>query len=124
MDELIERLHNATGPDRKLDALIWRLMPCDLPDCSPSTKAVLVARILDGGDDSECPAYTGSMDAAMTLAEGLRGLSLHTRSNPDMGGRNWIVSAGSNRAAARSWPLALCMVGMQDRDKYAAATQS
>jgi hypothetical protein len=70
-----------------------------------------------GGD--EVPQFTNSVDAALTLAQGLRGLSLHTRSNPHMGGKDYIVSAGSNRAEARSWALGLCAVGLRDRAKWA-----
>lgn len=99
--ELAERCEKASGPDRELD------------------KAVALA--VYGPEHCryiEVPAYTSSIDAAMTLAGGLRGLSLNMRSNPDMGGKDWLVSAGSNRSAARSWSLALCAVGLRDRAKW------
>lgn len=116
--DLANRCEEAATRDRELDARIhcylrgrdgfeWRghyYTANGIPNC--------------GGD--EVPEYTNSVDAALTLTLGLRGLSLHTRSNPDMGGKDYIVSAGSNRSAARSWPLALCAVGLRDRAKWAS----
>lgn len=65
--DLAERCEKATGPDRRIDALIWKLQPCNLPDCLPDIKAKLIARILSGGDDSECPRYTGRTSDALSL---------------------------------------------------------
>jgi hypothetical protein len=70
---LAERCEQATGPDRELDALVyiatsfptWRLQT----DCEPFPDAVEVGRI-QGGDSfswRESPAFTASLDAAMTL---------------------------------------------------------
>lgn len=137
MTDIIDRLHNANGSDRDLDLAIYQLL---WPESDLSKMTKQARRGLDSQDgyawtingasviyekwvDGRCPhnggyplpAYTGSVDAALTLAEGIRGLSLHTRSNPDMGGRDWLVSAGSNRAGERSWALALCVVGLRDR---------
>jgi hypothetical protein len=100
---LAERCEKATGRDGSIDRAIFEIL---YPEKFRSQEETLAVR---------APAYTASIDAAMTLAEGLRGLSLNRRSNPDMGGKDWIVSAGSNRSAARSWPLALCAVALRAR---------
>lgn len=102
-NEIAGHCEAANGPDRSIDGMIAEAVGATMP-----------------GDPAGWPPnYTSSVDAALTLAGGLRGLTLMMRSNPDMGGRDWIVSAGSNRSAARSWPLALCAVGLRDRAKWA-----
>lgn len=99
LKEIAQGCEDATGPDRSLDGLIAQAVGCKKPDDPAGWP----------------PAYTGSIDAAMTLCEGMRGLSLMRRSNPDMGGRDWVVSCqGPTRhVAARSWPLALCSVALR-----------
>lgn len=67
---LAERCEQATETDRELDALIWDAVdrPGEGdPDNSLAVHQTIVARMLAGGDDGECPAYTASLDAAMTL---------------------------------------------------------
>jgi hypothetical protein len=95
--ELAKDCEAATGPDREIDTLIGYAV--DLPT-----------------EDAQLPHYTASLDAALTLSDNfLRGLSLHQRPNPDMGGRDWIASAAPYRAAARSWPLAVCAAALRAR---------
>lgn len=67
---LLERVMAASGPSRKIDAILWsQFVPRNLPDCLPDVKARIVERILNGGDDQECPPYTASIDAALDLVE-------------------------------------------------------
>ena len=68
MTDLATRIEQATGPDRVIDAEIWTLI-IDLsdPDINEPVFRHIVSRILAGGNDGECPAYTASIDAAMTL---------------------------------------------------------
>lgn len=100
--DIAKHCEDAVGPDRSIDGLIAHAVGCSMPDDPAGWP----------------PRYTASLDAALTLADGIRGLSLNRRSNPDMGGRDWIVSAGSIRSAARSWALAVCAVGLRDRAKW------
>jgi hypothetical protein len=68
--ELAERVEALTRPCRRIDAAIARifLLPCcEEPDCLPDVMAHNIARVEAGGDDEEIPAYTASLDAAMTL---------------------------------------------------------
>jgi hypothetical protein len=73
--ELAERVEAATGPDRKIDAAICReidLPLCVEPDCLPDVMLKILDRIEGGSepewdDDPDCPFYTHSLDAAMTL---------------------------------------------------------
>lgn len=69
MNDLIERLEKATGPDRRIDALIWMLEPCEPPDCIPQVRDTIFKRFMQGEQwgDSEVPFYTASIDAALTL---------------------------------------------------------
>lgn len=74
--ELAERVEALEGPCRVVDALISRevLLPlCEPPDWLPDVFARCIERVIDGSqpDDPEIPTYTASLDAAMTLAEGL-----------------------------------------------------
>lgn len=65
MRNLIAKLEAATEGSRELDAEIWALEPCVEPDCLPDVKMRVIERMLGGGDDSECPHYTTSLDAAL-----------------------------------------------------------
>lgn len=132
--ELAERCEKASGPDRELDEAIMAVLFVRderhigaEEDCGPGGSwvpvkdSVWVDPKTNRWVGTAAREFTTSIDAAMTLAEGLRGLSLNMRSNPDMGGKDWLVSAGSIRSAARSWPLALCAVGLRDKAKSAPA---
>lgn len=123
--ELAEQCENATEPDRNLDADIAVALGHKIKMATANYTMEMFPAIEwqkphpYAGMKEPCPSWTASIDAAMTLANDLRGLTLSRRSNPDMGGKDWIVSAGSNRSAARSWPLALCAVGLRAHAKNA-----
>lgn len=80
--KLIERIEEASGPDRTLDVLIGaavRHFPADAQEwllnwagkIAPMPRMTgRIAALNDNGDPSvhwEAPAFTGSLDAAMTL---------------------------------------------------------
>jgi hypothetical protein len=70
LSELIDRVVAATGPERRIDAAICRIIDlpkCEYPDCLPDVMVRILDRVESGGDDPEVPAYTGSLDAALTL---------------------------------------------------------
>lgn len=76
--ELLERVERATGPDRQLDADIIRTLA---PGSTVGTyiddddgDVVFHAEALGIRNKSICPALTGSVDAALALAEGVRHL--------------------------------------------------
>ena len=76
--ELLERVERATGPDRELDADIIRTLA---PGSTVGTyiyeddgDVVFHAEALGIPNKSICPALTGSVDAALGLAEGVRHL--------------------------------------------------
>jgi hypothetical protein len=75
LSELIERVEKASGPDRRIDAAICRVIDlpkCEEPDCLPDVYLRNIERVESGGDDEEIQAYTYSIDAALTLLpEGL-----------------------------------------------------
>ena len=67
---LIARLKSATEGSRELDARIWTAVARPGPDDFVGDHMVhdqIVARLLDGGDDPDCPHYTTSLDDALTL---------------------------------------------------------
>jgi hypothetical protein len=76
--ELIERLEKATGPDRELDACIFLLQWPGYrlqTDCEPFPDQVEPGRIQEIGGFAHrtAPAFTASIDAALTLVpEGMR----------------------------------------------------
>ena len=70
LEELAARVEALTGPDREVDALICELVDlpfCEEPDCLPDVFQLIIERVKAGGEDSEIPAYTASIDAAMAL---------------------------------------------------------
>ena len=116
--KLAERVEQASGPDRELDALIYCAVK-NLKFVKLSALGIHHEPVQDsvGGFYSvmltETP-YTSSIDAALTLTK-LRDLHLSRRSNPDMGGRDWLVSYQSptTRIAARSWALGICAASLR-----------
>lgn len=73
---LAERIEQAEGPSRELDAEIWLALhqpgyryPDEVLNRTPSSRQEAVGRFThDGyGGGSAAPAYTASLDAAMTL---------------------------------------------------------
>lgn len=69
---LLERITEARGADRRLDAALARyfdLPECHAPDCLPDVFDRNLTRVENGGDDSEVPLYTSSVDASLGLVE-------------------------------------------------------
>lgn len=94
MLEIITRLESAKGADRIADAMIWEAIElplCREPDCLPDVFVRLIARVKGGGDDPECPAYTGSVDAAMSLVPRMWGTTLDQYVLSDEGDHTWRV---------------------------------
>ena len=86
LSELIERVENAVGPDRRIDPAICRIIDlpkCEYPDRLPDVMVRIINRVEAGGDDPEVPAYTGSLDAALTLLPEGRFLTLDRYSISD-----------------------------------------
>lgn len=75
MDELIEKLEKATGPDRELDLSIadvfgFKQTIVNLSACPPLfPKADKFKGIWRDGSKTACPKYTLSIDAALTLTD-------------------------------------------------------
>lgn len=69
MDNLIEKLERADGPDRELDADIAKSANVQLGACF-CTGACDPKHVCYKGACVAVPAYTSSIDAALTLAEG------------------------------------------------------
>jgi hypothetical protein len=71
---LADRIERATRPDRELDCTIYRALGWE-PVANPTSAGGLAGRWQRGGEmtmPSAPPAYTASLDAAMTLVpEGL-----------------------------------------------------
>lgn len=71
--ELIERLEKAEGPDREIDAdLVCVCCPGALVSqyiASDAEPSVFHAHALGLSDRSDVPAYTSSLDAALSLVE-------------------------------------------------------
>ena len=69
---LSKRIAALEGPDRRIDATVWNLV--DRPEPNDPDRNLymfdrIVARIMAGGDDEECPLYTQSIDAALSIVE-------------------------------------------------------
>ena len=121
--ELIQRLHDATGPDRELDIAIafafGRIRERDgnhLYATGNDSDMVVEPNAWDDHIVAQpLPYYTASVDAAFSLFGGNlpRGVQIYRNSAPDMGGRDWGVSPP--RTIARSWPLAICMAALKHR---------
>lgn len=136
MSDLLARVEGLSRPDRDIDAEIAAALRLYTGEhdfvrrWDGPWKAIngLVHLMGDHGSGGNFrpPAYTSSVDAALTLFEGSipRGLTLTRRSNPDMGGRDWIVSAIGKRAAGRSWPLALCALALQHLPPLSAPSEA
>lgn len=120
--ELAGRVEAASGPDRRLDAAIcrWRDLPvCREPDCLPDVLVRILDHVDGGGDDPEVPAYTASLDAAMTLvpegmwAEGSLGSHVDQRASLEIHAPCTYDPIG--RATAASPALALTSAALRAR---------
>lgn len=134
--ELAERCERATGPDRELDALIWmEVTPSAtrretvVPPTS-ARKGWTIDETRDGsGRLIVVPAYSASLDAAMTLVPEGDGVAYILGDGPWAGphARIWEISAEKAAAGAKepiAWevgsnahtlPLALCAAALRAR---------
>jgi hypothetical protein len=102
--ELIARLEAATGPDRELDAAIWQA--CQHADWKWQHERY------------EAPAYTASIDAALTLCGGESGLGSLIAGNFPDGSRGWVARVRSPETAdgeGRTPALAICIAALRAR---------
>lgn len=123
MTDLIQKIEGLSEPDREMDVAIAfafgkvRERDGNYLYATDNDEDMVVEQspsdtILDA---PPLPYYTASLDAALRLFghHVPRGLTLSRSSNPDMGGRDWIVSSVGKRVAARSWPIAICLLALQ-----------
>jgi len=114
--EMIERLENATGPSREMDAQIWRAVTGGEYLITSRSPPVAI-----GG--ATIPAYTASVDAAVTL---VRDGWSWTVGNCDEGDAPWACLTSpldsdedggckDYHASAATAPLALCIAAVQVR---------
>jgi hypothetical protein len=122
--ELAERCEQATGPDYALDAAIWHEITPEhqrwffggigeIDECwlwgNPST---------DHDWDKSAPAYTASLDAAITLAPaGDFHLLLPGMSTMAMGRHDWrcYLDGQRSKGIGRSTALAICAAALRAR---------
>lgn len=94
MSDLIERLERATGPSAELDARIW---------CELNGSDYIAPHTWEGQSgklyvhDYTVPAYTASIDAALTLCPG------------------GFASVGGHSANGATPALALCIAALRAR---------
>lgn len=75
IEQLIERVEKAEGPDREIDALVAELFDlpdCVGPDCFPEVFRNIIARVKAkgfGSDDPDVAFYSSSIDAVVRLIE-------------------------------------------------------
>jgi len=117
-DELIAAVEAATEGSRELDARIWHTIPREPPDCS-AIMARVFALILAGEDDAECPHYTTSLDAALTLVlEQFDWSILHLR-NGNRGAEAVVFTIGMDidhiEVEGATPALALCAAALRAR---------
>ncbi len=125
MDALIQRVEAATGPDRELDAMV-----------RAAAERVSFVKMIgksafrtSGGDRGlyDTPAYTASLDAAVSLvpsgcllvamsdiaADGMPGVCLCSDTSASPPVEHWGISIAANRQAALA--LALCAAALRAR---------
>lgn len=99
--ELIERLEKAEGPDREIDAdLVCVCCPGALVSqyiASDAEPSVFHAHALGLSDRSDVPAYTSSLDAALSLVE-RRGWRPYTLDASIKGRFSWMLASQDQRA--------------------------
>lgn len=117
--ELIAKLEKAEEPSRELDAEIYRLVTnCDAPPTSFIYEAAII----------NAPAYTASLDAALTLVPKVCGWTVHS-SHPN---HKWadselpcaLVYKGRRHrpwAFGKTPALALCIAALEARVHLATA---
>jgi hypothetical protein len=120
MDELIERLEKATGPDRELDGAIalslgWtfqKMKGDSKPYYRKPGETTYYMR-------SEVPAYTASIDAALTLVPEGWAYQLTLLFEPRVHGNQqaivWPPDKASPVSGAPTMPLAICIAALKAR---------
>jgi len=105
LDDLIARLESATGPDRMADAQIHLALSRPVRQCADED-GCLYEQL------ASIPAYTASLDAALTLMPPGRKVTIEWLRYPDqpcvsVDGGDWI---GGNNLA-----LAICIAALRAR---------
>ncbi len=102
--EIIEKLKEAKGPDRKIDAAIMRYV-------SNAPKEHWFSYGADHLTDDTCPKVTASLDAAISLVEREKpGARITIHIGPD-GGEASIGANYSERGAAPAIALVIALIG-------------
>lgn len=127
LNELIERLEKAAGPDRELDAVIWLAVVPGARRKATTVNHHAGPYVIDETRDATgrlitVPSYTGSIDAAVSLApEGWDNLQIH-RSNSQYyaivaRGINTITFpiAARRHAQGATKPLAIVIASLRAR---------
>lgn len=118
VQDLIERLSAATGPDRALDgqiavALGFRKKTEQFTDESGQAKNRTIWLVPTGDDIARIPHYTASLEAAFILA--------NTVSPDQTGGVSWVSGKGTAvindgpYCEAATPPLALCIAALREK---------
>lgn len=126
MNDLIERLKKATGPDRELDALIEQTLPGVLPH---PDKRMTVGYVISGdshpryghaGQAYLAAPYTRSLDAAITLVPKDRGWMLAQYEN----GACWAEVGDDWQFQGATPAIALCIAALKARQERRALTSA
>lgn len=136
LEMLAARAGATAGPDRELDADIWEAMGLAPSPLVPAGKSRLgewerephdsrhsggnyhMADMSAWGRNVSAPAYTASLDAAMTLVPDRYQRDIMFSISPtsvDMGGKDWKCAIGGmrNRGNGRSFALALTAAALR-----------
>lgn len=133
MTELAERIEALDGPCREVDAEIFKAIGAPLPKAAfgmdielrpdPNSASGFIVPVGEMQVRYECPAYTASLDAAMTLVPEPRikgehvsigvwtGPGVHA---PHVRASAWV--SGSERVLAATPALALCAAALRAKD--------
>lgn len=137
IEKLIERLEKATGRDHDLDADIAILVDWKRPEHKTTTIRECAKRFPEHkiyySAELNVPAYTASIDAALTLKPEGSGAGFDLLGNGNTWGagdtkaRAWInqsedqwTYSGWDGAVAETAPLALCIAALKARARMEA----
>lgn len=119
MNELIERLEQATGPDRELDVeIVFALYP-DIGAYQPHCRGEEPIFWNEPYRKQPCPEFTKSIDAALTLVPEEHAASVEW--SPRYPGCAWIyppdnVDEISFEGEASNPAIALCIAALKARE--------